>query len=140
MFLFYCLMHILMSDLKAIIVWFFPTLNKVYCIVLRIKGHEADNVTTEIAQSKNLTTERRVEDIKGAIRIRISKKNRQHNGQKKKETIPYSSSYPFNIFKLFLKNIWAKIKLWCMRLPRHANSIFLLYNNSYLQWCSLSEE
>ena len=62
-------MHILMSDLKAIIVWFFPTLNKAYCIVLRIKGHEADSVTTEIAQSKNLTTERRVEDIKGAIRI-----------------------------------------------------------------------
>ena len=27
---------------------------------------------------------RRVEDTKGAIRIRISKKNRQHNGQKKK--------------------------------------------------------
>jgi hypothetical protein len=25
-----------------------------------------------------------IEDIKGAIRIRISKKNRQHNGQKKK--------------------------------------------------------
>jgi hypothetical protein len=27
---------------------------------------------------------RRVEDTKGVIRIRISKKNRQHNGQKKK--------------------------------------------------------
>ena len=27
---------------------------------------------------------KRFEDIKGAIRIRISKKNRQHNGQKKK--------------------------------------------------------
>ena len=27
---------------------------------------------------------RRVEDTKGAIRICISKKNRQHNGQKKK--------------------------------------------------------
>ena len=26
----------------------------------------------------------RVEDTKGTIRIRISKKNRQHNGQKKK--------------------------------------------------------
>jgi hypothetical protein len=25
------------------------------------------------------------EDIKGVIRIRISKKNRQHNGQKKKD-------------------------------------------------------
>jgi hypothetical protein len=42
-----------MSDLKAIIVRFFPTLNKAYCIVLGIKGHEADNVTTEVAQSKN---------------------------------------------------------------------------------------
>ena len=27
---------------------------------------------------------KRLEDTKGAIRIRISKKNRQHNGQKKK--------------------------------------------------------
>jgi hypothetical protein len=32
---------------------------------MNFKGHEADNVTTEIAQSKNLTTERRVEDTKG---------------------------------------------------------------------------
>jgi hypothetical protein len=30
------------------------------------------------------TTEEEFEDTKGAIRIRISKKNRQHNGQKKK--------------------------------------------------------
>jgi len=29
--------------------------------------------------------EEEFEDIKGAIRIRISKKNRQHNGQKKKD-------------------------------------------------------
>ena len=28
---------------------------------------------------------RRVEDTKGVIRIRISKKNREHNGQKKKD-------------------------------------------------------
>jgi hypothetical protein len=28
---------------------------------------------------------RRVEDTKGVIRIRISKKNRQHNGQKDKQ-------------------------------------------------------
>jgi hypothetical protein len=29
-------------------------------------------------------TQKEFEDTKGAIRIRISKKNRQHNGQKKK--------------------------------------------------------
>jgi len=31
-----------------------------------------------------LTAVRRVEETKGVIRIRISKKKRQHNGQKKK--------------------------------------------------------
>jgi hypothetical protein len=33
-----------------------------------------------------LLVEEEFEDTKGAIRIRISKKNKQHNGQKKKHT------------------------------------------------------
>jgi hypothetical protein len=34
------------------------------------------------------------EDTKGVIRIRISKKNRQHNGQKKKYGTAYPSGAP----------------------------------------------
>jgi hypothetical protein len=35
-------------------------------------------------QDKNSSRPEEFEDTKGAIRIRISKKNRQHNGKKKK--------------------------------------------------------
>ena len=39
---------------------------------------------------KNRSMKEEFEDIKGVIRIRISKKNRQHNGQKKKvQTLIY---------------------------------------------------
>jgi hypothetical protein len=41
------------------------------------------------------------EDTKGAIRIRISKKNRQHNGQKKK----------YKRTKNDLQNIHIKLKI-----------------------------
>jgi hypothetical protein len=41
------------------------------------------------------------EDTKGAIRIRMSKKNRQHNGQKKKDTRTNND----------LQNIHIKLKI-----------------------------
>ena len=37
-----------------------------------------------MGENLNCQMEEEFEDTKGAIRIRISKKNRQHNGQKKK--------------------------------------------------------
>jgi hypothetical protein len=39
-----------------------------------------------VGENLNCQKEEEFEDTKGAIRIRISKKNRQHNGQKKKST------------------------------------------------------
>ena len=60
--------------------------------------------------------------------IRINPLNEEHTTQWPKEK-GNNSVFAFDIVKLFLKSIWAKIKLWCMRLPRHTNSIFLLYNN-----------
>ena len=45
------------------------------------------------------TRKEEFEDIKGAINIRISKKNRQHNGQKKeyKKTNKLVDSIKFNV-------------------------------------------
>ena len=39
-----------------------------------------------MAERKRTKGQEEIEETKGAIRIRISKKNRQHNGQKKKDT------------------------------------------------------
>jgi hypothetical protein len=39
---------------------------------------------SEDVNQQRIYLKEELEDIKGAIRIRISKKNRQHNGQKKK--------------------------------------------------------
>jgi hypothetical protein len=48
-----------------------------------VLNKEINNKCTSI-QMKNITKEE-FEDTKGVIRIRISTKDRQHNGQKKKE-------------------------------------------------------
>ena len=48
-----------------------------------------------------LTLEEEFEDNKGVIRIRISKKNRQHNGQKKK----------YKRTKNDLQNIYRKLNI-----------------------------
>jgi hypothetical protein len=40
--------------------------------------------SSEFPLSENGIASEEFEDTKGAIRIRVSKKNRQHNGQKKK--------------------------------------------------------
>jgi hypothetical protein len=42
------------------------------------------NIKSEVFQLYSWLAQEEFEDTKGAIRIRISKKNRQHNGQKKK--------------------------------------------------------
>ena len=44
------------------------------------------------------------EDTKGAIRIRISKKNRQHNGQKKKHKWSITDIYQYKVF------LWTHVK------------------------------
>jgi hypothetical protein len=44
--------------------------------------HRTDNT---MAKRKGQDNKEEFEDTKRAIRIRISKKNRQHNGQKKKQ-------------------------------------------------------
>jgi hypothetical protein len=50
--------------------------------------------------------EEEFEDTKGVIRIRISKKNRQHNGQKKKYKSPPDFPTPNLIHKIyFLVNL-----------------------------------
>jgi hypothetical protein len=40
-------------------------------------------MSAKIQNKNNITTQEEFEDTKGKIRIHISKKNRQHNGQKK---------------------------------------------------------
>jgi len=47
------------------------------------------------------TLEEDIEDTKGVIRIRISKKNRQHNGQRKKYKKTYND----------LQNMHIKLKI-----------------------------
>ena len=46
------------------------------------------------AKEKFLQNQAEFEDIKGAIRIRKSKKNRQHNGQKKKDKQRFPRDFP----------------------------------------------
>ena len=41
----------------------------------------------KVQKDKQRSTKEEFEDTKGAIRIRISKKNKQHNGQKKRKSI-----------------------------------------------------
>ena len=53
---------------------------------------------------------RRVEDTKGAIRIRISMKNRQHNGQKKSLKIPKGQSE--SVYRWRTDNTMAKRRVW----------------------------
>ena len=50
-----------------------------YQLILTGKNEKIRHLTSNLFQFQE-----EFEDIKGAIRIRISKKNRQHNGQKKK--------------------------------------------------------
>ena len=47
-------------------------------------GNNSTNINKTNNNIKSLSIKEEFEDTKGAIRIRISKKNRQHNGQKKK--------------------------------------------------------
>jgi hypothetical protein len=47
-------------------------------------GNNSTNINKTNNNIKSLNIKEEFEDTKGAIRIRISKKNRQHNGQKKK--------------------------------------------------------
>jgi hypothetical protein len=54
-------------------------------------------------RTKSLSIYEEFEDTKGVIRIRISKKNRQHNGQKKK--YKRTNNDPQNI------HILAKLKI-----------------------------
>jgi hypothetical protein len=54
-----------------------------------VLNKEINNKCTSI-QMKNITKEE-FEDTKGVIRIRISTKDRQHNGQKKKKTMFYKT-------------------------------------------------
>ena len=63
-------------------------------------------------------TRRVFEDTKGVTRIRISKKNRQHNGQKKK----YKGIMIYKIL-LFpvISNEWGK-DLMCLRQTEHTHS------------------
>ena len=70
------------------------TNNRQYCRnISQIHDHSFSRLGTgtsikrgrvKVIQALRYITSEEFEDTKGAIRIRISKKNRQHNGQKKK--------------------------------------------------------
>jgi hypothetical protein len=64
-------------------------------------GNNSTNINKTNNNIKSLNIKEEFEDTKGAIRIRISKKNRQHNGQKKK----------YNRTNNDQKNIHNKLKI-----------------------------
>ena len=106
-----------------------------------------------------------IEDIKGAIRIRISKKNRQHNGQKKKDKQHWpkekiqKDNYPQNIHiklkiewgyclhNIILLNFHYRLsKRLTLRLVHNSSSLspvfcssahvlFTLFVFACVQWC-----
>ena len=57
---------------------------------MRVSGRNGSNqiCTFGNADVEQKRTQEEFEDTKGVIRIRLSKKDRQHNGQKKKDKQP----------------------------------------------------
>jgi hypothetical protein len=67
--------------------------NKLCFILCQDKAFEDQMGSVEYESSQTSeSSEEKFEDAKGAIRNRISKKNRQYNGQKKVQTTIYISS------------------------------------------------